>query len=63
MEMELQRNFVENAERWFKRQNDTLVQKTPNAFRAQVRLLHARLLLVQGRRSKDAENSSNPMPN
>jgi LuxR family maltose regulon positive regulatory protein len=55
MEMELQRNSSQTAERWFKRQASTLAGKHPNSARFQVNLVHARLLLVEGRRAKDAE--------
>lgn len=55
LEMELQRNFTENAERWFRRQNEEKLETLPIIYRMRARLLHARLLLTQGRRDKDME--------
>ncbi|HOF25214.1 MAG TPA: hypothetical protein PK982_02995, partial [Anaerolineaceae bacterium] len=55
LEMELQRNVTENAERWFRRQNEEKLETLPIIYRMRARLLHARLLLTQGRREKDME--------
>jgi LuxR family maltose regulon positive regulatory protein len=55
LEMELQRNVTENAERWFRRQNEEKLETLPITYRMRARLLHARLLLTQGRRDKDME--------
>jgi len=55
LEMELQRNVTENAERWFRRQNEEKLETLPITNRMRARLLHARLLLTQGRREKDME--------
>jgi len=56
MEMELQRNSSQTAERWFKRQASTLAGKHPNSARFQVNLVHARLLLVEGRAPRMQKN-------
>jgi LuxR family maltose regulon positive regulatory protein len=55
LEMELQRNMIENVERWFRRQNEKKLETLPITYRLRIRLLFARLLLAQGRRDKDAE--------
>jgi LuxR family maltose regulon positive regulatory protein len=55
LEMELQRNVTENAERWFKRQSELKLEDLPITYRMRARLLHARLLLTQGQRDKDLE--------
>ena len=55
LEMELQRNVTENAERWFRRQNEEKFETLLITNRMRARLLHARLLLTQGRRDKDME--------
>lgn len=55
LEIDLQHNKVENAEKWFRRYGNSSVKMLPFTVRIDAQLLWARLLLIQGRQEKNSE--------